>query len=142
MITQGTALEVRGSGERTAILVLDLAVFFGALPALLWALGGRFDDVLALGPVHYARVRAFGVLTATIGLVLMTWSMSSLSVLGSGLPISHLPPVTLVERGPHAWMRHPIYVGFTALFGGAGLALGSVGRGLVASALLAAGSAI
>lgn len=114
-------------------------IFFGGLPALLWTIGGRLDALLGAprlaGPVFVTA----GALVAALGSAWMGWSMVSLGRYGAGWPISHLPPRRLTARGPYAVVRHPIYVGYTLAFSGAGFAAGSVGRGVAAAALLCAG---
>ena len=66
----------------------------------------------------------------------MAWAMYVLSLRGRGLPISHLPPQLLVETGPFAVMRHPIYVGYNGAVMGAGYLVGSIGRTVVAPGFL------
>jgi phosphatidylglycerol:prolipoprotein diacylglycerol transferase len=124
--------------RRSAVVVAYVVVFFLALPLLAWAIGTRVDVVLDLPRV--AEVIPLGATLFVGGAAFMVWSMLSLSRRGHGLPISHLPPARLVVRGPHATMRHPIYVGYAAAFAGAGLATGSLGRGVFAAILLVLGS--
>jgi ABC-2 type transport system ATP-binding protein len=134
------AIPVAEEHLRTALIVgLYTAVFFVALPALLWAIGGALDPLFPLAPLHGGAWTAAGALLAIVGSVVMLWSMWLLRVDGKGWPISHLPPKYLVRRGPYAWMRHPIYVGYTAAFAGAALLDGSPGRFFGATALLTAG---
>ncbi len=128
--------------ERARVVTLYTLFFFGVLPTLLWTLGGRLDILAWLSPIESAPLRVAGAALALAGAAFMAWSMLSLSVRGKGLPITHLPPSSLVVRGPHAWMRHPIYVGYAALFGGAALAAGSIGRSLFATSLLVFGSVV
>jgi protein-S-isoprenylcysteine O-methyltransferase Ste14/prolipoprotein diacylglyceryltransferase len=118
------------------------AFFFGALPALLWAIGGRVDALLRLPRLEGAPRLASGAALAVAGAAFMAWSMVSLSRTGQGLPISHLPPTCLVARGPYAHMRHPIYVGYAAAFAGISLASGSVGRCTFSALLLVLGSIV
>jgi prolipoprotein diacylglyceryltransferase len=44
---------------------------------------------------------------------------------GKGLPISHLPPTSLVQSGIYKFWRHPIYVGYTVTLVGASILLNS-----------------
>jgi ABC-2 type transport system ATP-binding protein len=125
---------------RTTLMVVAYTlVFFGVLPASLWAFGGWLDHGLALPRPDAGAWTAAGALLAAAGTALMLWSMWLLRVVGKGWPISHLPPRHLVRHGPYAWMRHPIYVGYTLAFAGAGVLDGSLGRAVGATALLTAG---
>lgn len=125
---------------RTSLIVAVYTLFFfGALPALLWLLGGGLDGILQLPRLQGTLWTAAGGVAAAAGAGLMLWSMWLLRVEGKGWPISHLPPRYLVERGPYAWMRHPIYVGYTLAFAGAAMFDGSAGRSFGATALLTAG---
>lgn len=125
---------------RTALTLFAYAVvFFGALPALLWAFGGAVDAVLGLPRARGQAWEWVGVGLAVPGAALMLWSMLLLRLDGRGWPVSHLPPTHLVRRGPYAWMRHPIYVGYTLAFAGAAAVSGSPGRALGATAALTVG---
>ncbi len=121
-----------------AVVILYTCIFFAVLPALLWAIGGRLDVLFALPHLGGGWDR-LGVMVVSVGAAWTAWSMLWLSWRGSGLPISHLPPARLVSRGPYALIRHPIYLGYTVAFAGAGLAAGSPGRAFGASALLTVG---
>lgn len=126
---------------RTAAVVTAYAVlFFGALPMLLWVGGGWLQAWLGVPRLEALPWLAFaGAALAAIGAALMAGAMWLLRVDGQGWPISHLPPRRLVRRGPYAWMRHPIYVGYTLTFAGAALAAGSPGRLFGSSLLLVLG---
>lgn len=118
---------------------LYVTVFFGVLPFVLWKIGARVDQLLSL---RRADVGELGIALALFGVAFMVWSMLSLSVRGRGLPISHLPPARLVARGPYAWIRHPIYVGYAFAWTGLALVSGSVGRASFSTALLIIGSIV
>ena len=72
-------------------------------------------------PVYIAggfdSVRRFGVsqLLASVllagGLSLMVAATAYFGVVGRGTPAPFDPPKRLVVRGPHRWMRNPMYVG-------------------------------
>lgn len=115
-----------------------IAVFFGALPALLWQLGGLIDAALRLPPLASRFWPVAGAVLTAAGLALMGRAMVVLRTRGGGWPITHLPPPALVDTGPYARMRHPIYVGYTLAFAGAGTIAGSIGRAVGATAVLTA----
>ena len=125
----------RPSWRAAAIVALYTATFFGALPLVLWALGGALDRSFGL-EVLPPGARAVGEVLLAAGLVLVLASMGALAVRGRGLPISHLPPERLVARGIYATLRHPIYVGYEAAAIGAGLSVQSLGRGVLAPLFL------
>jgi len=124
-----------------AIVVGYVAIFFGVLPFVLLKIGGRVDELLELEP-SLPNVMPLGLPLTAAGLAFMAWSMLSLSMRGRGLPISHLPPTQLVARGPYAWMRHPIYVGYASAFAGIALLSGSIGRAVFSTLLLTIGSVL
>lgn len=128
----------RGRSATAGIVAAYLALFFGLLPALLWALGHQIDVLLALPAVSADGWTAAGVLLTTSGAVWMIWSMALLRLVGGGWPVSHLPPSRLVTTGTYALSRHPIYLGYLALSAGLALLSGSLGR-LITAGLLAIG---
>jgi prolipoprotein diacylglyceryltransferase/protein-S-isoprenylcysteine O-methyltransferase Ste14 len=133
---------IRASSRVAMIVAAYVAVFFVLLPGLLWTLGGRLDVLLALPPTASLLVRGAGAGAVVSGAGWMAWTMWVLWRTGVGMPISHLPPARLTTIGPYAVMRHPIYVGYVVAFAGAGAIAGSLGRSVIATALLAWGSAI
>ena len=140
--SQVIGLPARLSLRTVATVGVYVSIFFVILPGLLWVLGGRLDALLFLPPARGALVRWTGAALLLCGAAWMAWAMWLLWRGGRGLPISHLPPVRLATFGPYAVSRHPIYVGYVAMFAGAGAMAGSAGRGLIVAAVLAVGSVI
>ncbi len=125
------------TARRLAIIVLNLVVFWVGLPAGIAAAGFLLDVWLGLAtPGTAARVA--GAAVGGLGLVFALWAIIVLRLRGKGLPISSLPPPDLVPSGPYAWVRHPIYTGYVFLAGGAGIAAGSWGIGVVVVPVVAA----
>lgn len=127
---------------RPFVVMGYIVFFFGALPLLLWTIGGRVDAMLRLPRIEAATLLTVGGHLAAGGAALLVWSMVTLWRAGQGLPISHLPPTRLVARGPYTHMRHPIYVGFATAFAGLGMVTGSIGRCTFATLLLVIGSSV
>jgi ABC-2 type transport system ATP-binding protein len=128
---------VRSVGRTTLIVVIYALAFFGALPLLLWALGGAMDEALNL-PSLRGGWQLAGLGLILLGAGLMGYAMVLLRTRGGGWPISHLPPSSLVESGPYGRMRHPVYAGYTLTFAGAAVVSGSVGRAVGSTAILTA----
>ncbi len=123
----------RGSRlARAGIVLVYVAVFWVALPLLLWWLGTWFDGRLPLALEAWSG----GWIVVACGGALMLASILALGVRGRGLPVSALPPPRLVVSGPYRWVRHPVYVGFHLTVVGAGLVIGSAGMALVVGAAL------
>lgn len=125
----------KAAWRRASVVIVYVAVFWIALPALLWAIGARLDAWLAL-PLPTPIARAIGLVVASLGAVPLIEAMWLLWSRGRGLPISHLPPTRIVTTGLYASVRHPIYLGFTLAWSGLALALGSWGAALGAGSLL------
>jgi phosphatidylglycerol---prolipoprotein diacylglyceryl transferase len=122
---------VNNSGSRKCPLSIALTIavyitiFWIVLPAFLFSIGLRMDALL---PIPWTASRLShtigGVLTG-IGVTLAALSMKHLWTRGKGLPISHLPPQKFVSSGFYRVFRHPLYIGYTALFMGAAVLISS-----------------
>jgi protein-S-isoprenylcysteine O-methyltransferase Ste14 len=111
--------------KRTAVLVIYLIVFWVALPGLLWWIGKTADRFWPINLPTLPALITTGVALIIAGLALLILSIKHLISRGSGLPISHLPPSEFVSTGPYRYSRHPIYIGYTALWAGMALAISS-----------------
>ncbi len=101
-----------------------ILIFWIMLPAFLLTLGLRIDE---LAPVRFfaPSLRLAGWIPIFLGAALVLGGMIQLWVKGRGLPISHLPPTQFVSKGPYRYLRHPIYLGYTAVFAGLAVECGS-----------------
>lgn len=128
----------RSPARRGAIIASYVALFWIALPALLFQLGARFDQLFAL-PAASPGMRLAGSALLALSALALARAMLALLREGRGLPISHLPPTHLVTRGAYGRVRHPIYVAFTLAFSGLALLRGSYGAAVGSGAVLTLG---
>jgi len=116
-------------GKSHLSIVLTIAVyiivFWVVLPAFLFSIGLRMDTLLPIAWTPSPYSQTIGGVVTGIGLALAGLSMKHLWTRGKGLPISHLPPHKFVSSGVYRLFRHPIYVGYTALFMGAAVLISS-----------------
>lgn len=112
-----------GAFKRLITIAVYVAVFWVALPLLLFALVRFLDTSFNLGFAH----SAWGWALLLLGLAFLAWSALWLRIRGHGLPISALPPTQLVATGPYGFVRHPMYLGYNVALVGLALVLGSGG---------------
>jgi protein-S-isoprenylcysteine O-methyltransferase Ste14 len=108
-------------------------LFVAGLPvgAVLWA--RATEDVVLLPAV---RAPFLGNGLVMLGAAMIAVAMRALWVRGGGLPMNPFPPPRRVEDGIYGLVRHPIYLGATALGLGLSLREGSAsGLWLVTPAL-------
>jgi protein-S-isoprenylcysteine O-methyltransferase Ste14 len=123
-----------------AAKALYALLFVVVLPVLLAIWAAATTDVVALPVIHS---RAWGLVTAAAGALLMAWGMASLWRLGGGLPMNAFPPPRYVSTGIYGVLSHPIYVGFAALCVGVAIASGSAsGLWLVSPAVILSSAAL
>jgi len=120
-------------------IALYIVVFWAVLPAFLFSIGLRMDLLLPIPWKASSVGRMIGGALTAIGLALSALSMKHLWTRGKGLPISHLPPQKFVSGGVYRCFRHPIYVGYTALFMGGAVLIRSFWSLTFASPLLLCG---
>jgi prolipoprotein diacylglyceryltransferase/protein-S-isoprenylcysteine O-methyltransferase Ste14 len=138
---------IAASGERftgfsgvriTMIVIAYIFVFWALLPAFLFVAGMSLDSLVPLSLPDRSWLKPLAILIASVGGGGTVWGMGQLWWQGRGYPISHLPPERFVARGLYRWRRHPIYIGYTLLFVGAALLIGSFWSVFFAGGLLLA----
>ena len=102
---------------KTLIILYYILIFWLVLPGVLIGFGLILDNWFSLPALP--SLRHFAPVSLAVGLIIFISGAFHLIKYGKGLPISSLPPVELVETGPYALFRHPLYIGFHGmLFGG------------------------
>jgi protein-S-isoprenylcysteine O-methyltransferase Ste14 len=117
--------------SRQTVRLLLLSAFLFALP--LFHLGVPF--LLAhVGPRwgwkgdHPGPINFLGAVPILAGAVLLAWTLATMLVAVRSLPPRvrlGLRPAQLIESGPYAWMRHPMYVGESCFWLGVIILFGS-----------------
>ena len=72
-----------------------------------------------------APLAALGAVVALLGVILAVWGWRSLDRSATAFPAPR-PGGRLIESGPYAYVRHPIYAGGLLFFGGLALATSPV----------------
>jgi protein-S-isoprenylcysteine O-methyltransferase Ste14 len=115
-------------------------------PPLAWppprvALGLALAALLVHGAMHgpaapYGNAPLAGAMLAGAGGVWLAWAWVCLRIAGTPIRPADRPRL-LVDHGPFAFGRHPMYLGTTAALAGLALALGVPMLGLAAAAFWA-----
>ncbi|KMQ49991.1 hypothetical protein CHISP_3080 [Chitinispirillum alkaliphilum] len=114
--------------KKIFITVVYILFFWAILPFLLLSSSFFLDRKKELGFQGSAAKLFTGAAVAVFSFVMLLLSVFQFSKGACKLPISALPPYDkLVSTGVYALWRHPIYLFYTTLFGGIGLAAGSGG---------------
>jgi protein-S-isoprenylcysteine O-methyltransferase Ste14 len=92
---------------------------------------------------HPTLLNLLGLLPVMLGFFLLGWILTTMLTVVPTLPLRirlGLRPARLVQTGPYAWMRHPIYVAEGCLWVGMIVLLGSPVAAAVFACLMLAGS--
>lgn len=111
-----------------AVLFIGIWTWLASWARGLDVAGGRFLPFPFLWP---------GVVVGCVGALLVLWCVVTFVVSGSGTPAPFDAPRVFVASGPYRFVRNPMYLGASAVLGGAGMALRSPSvLALAAAALL------
>ena len=92
-----------------------------------------------IGPIPFPEggwLRLIGIVVLLAGFILMLTALIDFRRTGQE-PAPWTPSPELLEQGPYKWTRNPMYVGFTCIQIGVGLALGNIWISLMAPLALA-----
>ena len=116
----------RRDSRRTLKFILAMIAYWLALPAFLLFVSHSIDLALSVSLLQTGISLPIGCILLLMGIVLSCWCAVVLYLRGGGFPLSFLPPVRLVQEGPYALSRHPLYLAFTVYLFGLGLLVRSV----------------
>lgn len=111
--------------KKSFVVSLYILIFSFFIPVFFGALGIFLDQAFnPISSLPFPFESLGGALLLT-GFGFIAGAIFYLGKTGRGLPISPVPPVNLVVRGPYKYSRHPIYFGASLAFLGTGLLLHS-----------------
>jgi len=116
----------RRNSRRTLKLILATIAYWLALPVFLLFVSHKIDLALPVSLLRAGISLPLGCIVLLMSIVLSCWCAVALYLRGGGFPLSFLPPVRLVQEGPYALSRHPLYLAFTVYLLGLGLLVRSV----------------
>lgn len=103
----------------TVYATLFIGFFLIAMPARLLVWSGLSS------PETIGWPQVIGVAFTAAGAALTLWCVATFVLVGRGTPAPFDPPRRLVDRGPYAFIRNPMYCAAALAMGGAALAYGS-----------------
>lgn len=112
----------------TVLVVLAFALLNGA------GFNHRHEWIRRLVLPHHPVVNIVAVALTVLGLILAIWARMVLGTNWSGT-VTFKEDHELIQHGPYAFMRHPIYTAILLMFLGSAVAVGSVG-GFIGLAIL------
>ncbi len=111
--------------KKTFEVSLYVTIFAIAVPSFFYILGHVLDKVINPFSTSLVTLEVSGIILFGLGGIIMIMAMIDLGKFGRGLPVSPVPPTTLVTEGLYGLSRHPIYFGASLSFLGGSLFLHS-----------------
>ena len=113
--------------HRWVALVGGAILFWIVIPLLLVALSLLLTFWLRLPPLPASGwLVGLGLLLMVLGSLLDLWVIYYQHTQGKGSPSPLVPTQRLVQEGPFAYSRNPMYIGTLTIYTGLALVLGSV----------------
>lgn len=116
-----------GHSHRILITTIYIVLFWILLPGILFGSGFLLDRGLAAELPLPSICVPIGIAVVIVAAVMLVTAIVQFRRFGRELPISALPPDTLIQKGLFAAWRHPVYLFFFLLMVGAALVLRSGG---------------
>jgi 1-acyl-sn-glycerol-3-phosphate acyltransferase len=108
---------------KALVIWLYVLFFWLLLPAALFVSSHRLDVILGFPPLP--DLRPAGAALLAVFLPLLVLAIVQYTRTTGNLPVSAFPSGRIVRAGVYSVWRHPVYLFFTALLSGAGMAWGS-----------------
>ena len=118
-----------GTAKRSGkqfMFISAVAGYWLVLPGFLLFFSRELDVTLSIPLLPRGLALPIGAALLIGSVVISCWCAVSFYLRGGGFPLSFLPPVRLVQEGPYAVSRHPLYLAFTVYLFGLGLLVRSV----------------
>ena len=127
----------RAAIPRPQTIADRLAPLLIAVSILAWFGVAAWDaHRLQLLPLPPAVSLCTGLATFAAGVAIVAWTLRTNSFAALVVKIQGERRQRVVDTGPYAWVRHPMYLGAMVFFAGLGLILGSLAAGLAAPLLI------
>jgi 1-acyl-sn-glycerol-3-phosphate acyltransferase len=111
--------------RKTSVILTYIFAFWIVLPAALVITSLTLDQHLHLTEGFSFVYLITGLLLAGISLLLLVSAIVQFFRFSRRLPISAMPPYCIIQCGLYALIRHPIYLFYTLMFAGIGIAIQS-----------------
>lgn len=111
--------------KKTLEVCLYVIIFAIIVPSFFYFLGHMLDDVINPFSRSLITLDVSGIILIGCGGSILIMAIVDLGKVGSGLPASPVPPITLVTGGLYGLSRHPVYFGASLSFLGGSLVLNS-----------------
>ena len=121
------AQQQHSPAHRWLALLGSAILFWAIVPAFLLWLSGWLTAHFSIPTLpHSGWLMGLGLLLMAVGALIDLWVIYYQHTEGRGTPSPFVPTQRLVQDGPFAYSRNPMYVGTLTIYTGLGLLTGSV----------------